>query len=124
MPGAAWAVTPRRSNPSSPFLSELTTGDMRSQGIGVANLKRGGTPFAYATPYSGTVATERIGGTTEGTEVVSEVREEQGAHEEDIWEGVEEDEGEHGTEEDGDLGGEPDDAMYDEDDEMDGSMSK
>ncbi|KAI9675593.1 MAG: hypothetical protein M1817_000959 [Caeruleum heppii] len=47
---------PCRDDPPSPFFSEAAPGESRSQGT---NPKRAGTPFAYATPHSGTVALER-----------------------------------------------------------------
>ncbi|KAI9724828.1 MAG: hypothetical protein M1812_000104 [Candelaria pacifica] len=90
VPGVVWTNTPRRSNPTSPFVAELAPSENRSQVTGTANVKRGGTPFAYATPHSGTVAIEHRGGTTISTEVDSLLHQPQVAPgEEEVWEGVE-----------------------------------
>lgn len=66
---SGWAHTPRRSKePPSPFFSENRTGNGGGRAQG-----GGGTPFAYATPHSGTVAGAGFtGGGGEGdTEVES-----------------------------------------------------
>ncbi|KAI9707428.1 MAG: hypothetical protein M1836_000389 [Candelina mexicana] len=119
MPGVIWSNTPRRSNPTSPFVAELAHSDYRSQVTGVANAKRGGTPFAYATPHSGTVAIEHRGGTTTSTEVDSIAHQPQVVQgEEEVWEGVE-DEALNDADEGED---EAKDADYDDDHE-DGEVS-
>ncbi|KAI9812595.1 MAG: hypothetical protein M1827_004584 [Pycnora praestabilis] len=94
IPSIIWNNTPRRSNPPSPLISDLVGGEGRSQLSGVGNVKRGSTPFAYATPHSGTIVIEPRRGTTETTEVISELATREPQHGEDeVWEGVEEDEG-------------------------------
>ncbi len=114
MPGVVWSNTPRRSNPTSPFVAELAPSDNRSQVTGIATVKRGGTPYAYATPHSGTVAIEHRGGTTISTEVDSIVHLPQAVQgEEEVWEGVE-DEAMHDVDDGEDEAGDED---YDDDHE-------
>jgi hypothetical protein len=54
-------ATPRASRPMSPFFSQAPVPDGgRSQTVvGASNSRRGVTPTAYATPYSGPVVTEQ-----------------------------------------------------------------
>lgn len=78
------AFTPRWSKePPSPFFVVGSADGAASESTGVVaftrNEKRGVTPSAYATPFSGTVAAARVGGDTELD-----------SGEEDVWEGVEE----------------------------------
>lgn len=49
-------ATPRISNPMSPFFSQIPVAEARSQTGAASNSKRGVTPTAYATPYSGPVS--------------------------------------------------------------------
>ncbi|KAI9769510.1 MAG: hypothetical protein M1840_003987 [Geoglossum simile] len=71
-----WTSTPRRSNPPSPFFSEIGVPYPGSSTAATAagGARRGTTPFAYATPHSGPIVTDN-----------RKKREE----EEDVWEGVE-----------------------------------
>ncbi|KAI9850888.1 MAG: hypothetical protein M1838_004867 [Thelocarpon superellum] len=74
--------TPKRLKSPSPFFSEITWGDARSQAAGASNVKRSGTPFAYATPHSGPVQMDHRETGDEGNSLVH-------AHtEEPTWEGV------------------------------------
>ncbi|KAH0537117.1 hypothetical protein FGG08_006079 [Glutinoglossum americanum] len=82
-----WASTPHRSNPPSPFFSEIGVPYPGSSVAAVANNKRGTTPFAYATPHSGPVAIDSRGrdiGSTVGTDEGGKREEE-----DEVWEGVE-----------------------------------
>ncbi|KAK4998800.1 hypothetical protein LTR66_002028 [Elasticomyces elasticus] len=85
-------VTPRRSRePPSPFTTSENAQDVRSQGTAAA--KRGGTPFAYATPHSNNAMHDFVGfangvfdgGDTEADTDVAALDSEKG---EDEWEGV------------------------------------
>ncbi|KAF2720096.1 hypothetical protein K431DRAFT_286098 [Polychaeton citri CBS 116435] len=87
--------TPRLSRePPSPFTSEATAGEARSQGASSSNRRRGNTPFAYATPHSnnfiGTMDLGEVDGDT-----VHDSDPEQDDHEseqnDEEWHGVEED---------------------------------
>ncbi|KAI9787534.1 MAG: hypothetical protein M1839_000064 [Geoglossum umbratile] len=77
------ASTPCRSNPPSPFFSEIGIPYPGSSAAATAvgGARRGTTPFAYATPHSGPVVIDK-----------RMKREEE--EEEDVWEGVESEAGE------------------------------
>ncbi|KAI9860582.1 MAG: hypothetical protein M1813_006006 [Trichoglossum hirsutum] len=84
-----WTSTPRRSNPPSPFFSEIGVPYPGSSATttAIGGAKRGTTPFAYATPHSGPIAIDnRVRG------VGSVIGTDDGKKKEDedeIWEGVE-----------------------------------
>ncbi|KAI9750900.1 MAG: hypothetical protein M4579_006262, partial [Chaenotheca gracillima] len=99
--GFPWTPTPRRSQPPSPFFSEAVP---PNTAVSVPS-KRGGTPFAYATPHSGTVPArtrraiahddddddddEEDGDTSApGTEEIDDVSMASGSVEDSAWEGV------------------------------------
>ena len=115
--GANWVATPRRSDPPSPFFSEVMAGEGRSQIADLSHPRTGGTEFAYATPYSGPVMVDNRdltrGEDGEDDDDVGESERSEGgrmihmvstrAHgDEDVWEGVKDDEEEEGDEDEDD----------------------
>ncbi|KAH0559384.1 hypothetical protein GP486_004097 [Trichoglossum hirsutum] len=84
-----WTSTPRRSNPPSPFFSEIGAPFPGSSAAtaAIGGAKRGTTPSAYATPYSGPIAIDNRGrGAGSATGIDDEKKRED---EDEIWEGVE-----------------------------------
>ncbi|KAI9675147.1 MAG: hypothetical protein M1829_003507 [Trizodia sp. TS-e1964] len=78
--------TPRVSEPPpSPFFSDAVMDESRSQRSIAVTLKRGGTPFAYATPHSGTIAVRN-------RRYPSDPNDDRGHPDEEAWEGVIDDE--------------------------------
>ena len=82
-----WTSTPRRSNPPSPFFSEVGLADTK----GHSGTARGcSAPLAYATPHSGIVPVEHRGHAGQ-TENESDGEDDGQQHTDEAWEGVQDD---------------------------------